>query len=55
MHQANKPIDLFDKYEEHKVKLKEFIKNFVDSGMSSDEATRDHNKKKYMSKMVVFV
>jgi len=35
MHQANKAAQPLDKYEEHKEKLKEFIKNFVDPGMVS--------------------
>lgn len=52
MHQASKPTELFDKYEEHKEKLREFIRDFVDPEMTGTEGGRDRNKKKYMMKLV---
>lgn len=52
MIQANKPADLFEKYEEHREKLKEFIKSFVDPNMMEEDTTEAYRNRKYMNRLV---
>jgi hypothetical protein len=51
--QPQKAHDLYEKYQEHKEKLKEFLLNFVDPSIKQAEGTYgDNDRKKYVIKLV---